>query len=382
MRSSERRGLVLAFFVFGLFWGAWSAVLPALRDQARLSDGQLGLALGAIAVSAVPMMPVAGHLADRFGARIALPAALLAFGVVVPLPALAHGLGTLLPPLVLVGLATGALEVFANTTAAAWERAESDRLMSTVHGAFSVGVLVGGASAGLARQAGAKPLGVLLAAAVIIVLVGLTQPRYRTAERDPAKTESARLPLVMLGIGLLTAAAFLCEDGVQSWSSLHLERGLGASPAVSGLGPALFAGAMAVGRLGGGLVHVGERVQLAVAGSLLTVGVLVVSLAPSSAIALAGLVVAGAGTSVLAPVLYSAVGARAAPGRQGAALSKVTALGYVGFVAGPPLVGAVSAASSLPIALGSLAGLSTAIAVGGPLVLRRPGAPANAGARL
>jgi hypothetical protein len=111
-----------------------------------------------------------------------------------------------------------------------------------------------------------------------------------------------------------------------------------------------------------------------VAGSLLTAGVLVVALAPSAGVALAGLVVAGAGTSVLAPVLYSAVGARAAPGRQGAALSKVTALGYVGFVAGPPLVGIVSAASSLPVALGALALLSTGIAVGGPLVLAKPGA--------
>ena len=381
MRSAEKRGLVLAFFVFGLFWGAWSAVLPALRQQAHLSDGELGLALGAIAVSAVPMMPVAGLLADRFGARVALPTALLAFGIVVPLPALTHSLGALVPLLVLVGLATGALEVFANTTAATWERVESDRLMSTVHGAFSVGVLVGGASAGLAREAGAKPFGVLLAAAVVIVLVGLGQPRYRTVGSEATTAERSRLPLVMLGIGLLTAAAFLCEDAVQSWSSLHLERGLGASPAVSGLGPALFAGAMAVGRLGGGAVHVGERVQLAVAGSLLTAGVLIVSVAPSPGVALAGLVVAGAGTSVLAPVLYSAVGARAAPGRQGAALSKVTALGYVGFVAGPPLVGAVSAASSLPVALGSLAVLSTAIAVAGPLVLRpsgsltKPGAP-------
>jgi hypothetical protein len=37
-------------------------------------------------------------------------------------------------------------------------------------------------------------------------------------------------------------------------------------------------------------------------------------------------------------------------------------------------VGIVSAASSLPVALGALALLSTGIAVGGPLVLAKPGA--------
>ncbi|MCW2587533.1 MAG: major facilitator superfamily 1, partial [Frankiales bacterium] len=88
---------------------------------------------------------------------------------------------------------------------------------------------------------------------------------------------------------------------------------------------------------------------------------------------LVGLVLAGAGTSVLAPVLYSAVGSRAAPGRQGADLAKVTALGYVGFVAGPPLVGAVSAATSLPAALGGLALVGAALAVAGPLLLRPTG---------
>jgi hypothetical protein len=68
-------------------------------------------------------------------------------------------------------------------------------------------------------------------------------------------------------------------------------------------------------------------------------------------------------------VLYSAVGAHAAPGRQGADLAAVAVVGYVGFVAGPPLVGAISAATSLPIALGSLGGIGLLIAVTGPLLL-------------
>jgi MFS family permease len=373
MRSAERRGLILAFGVFGVFWGAWAAALPAIRAQTGLSDGQLGLALAAVAVCAVPVMPVAGRLVDRFGAGRALPATLLAFGLLVPLPGLAHGLGWLVLALALLGLATGALDVVANTATAAWERLEADRLMNLVHGAFSVGVLVGSASAGLAREAGAGPLAILLVVAVVVLATGLTQPAYRRADTHEQRGEGARLSLLLVGIGLLTAGAFLCEDAIQSWSALHLERGLHAPPAVSGLGPALFAGAMAAGRLAGGFVRVREDVLVGAAATLLTAGVLVVALAPSAPVALVGLVLAGAGTSVLAPVLYSAVGSRAAPGRQGADLAKVTALGYVGFVAGPPLVGAVSAATSLPAALGGLALVGAALAVAGPLLLRPTG---------
>ena len=373
--ARERRGLLLAFAVFGAFWGAWAAVLPAVRQRAGVDDGQLGLALGAIALSAVPVMPVAGRLVDRLGARRVLPSSLFAFAVVLPLAALARSLPALVGALVLLGLATGALDVAANTATAAWERVEHGRLMSVGHGAFSVGVLVGSGSAGLAREAGAAPLPALGTVSVLVLLVAVTQPDYRRADGEvtPA-ARSSRLPGLLLGVGALTAGAFLAEDAVQSWSALHLERGLGASPAVSGLGPALFAGAMAVGRLAGGLLRWRDSTTVAACGSALAAGVLVVALAPSAPVALVGLVLAGAGTSVLAPVLYSAVGSRAAPGRQGADLAAVSALGYAGFVAGPPLVGVISAASSLPTALGCLAAVGAAIAVGGPFLLRRPGA--------
>src|SRR3954452_24545679 len=176
-----------------------------------------------------------------------------------------------------------------------------------------------------------------------------------------------------MGIGLLTAGAFLCEDAIQSWSSLQLERGLDASPAVSGLGPGLFAASMAAGRFAGGAVanRVRDAVLFGAAALALALGAFVVATAGSSGVALVGLVVAGAGTSVLAPVLYSAVGEHAAPGRQGADLASVSALGYAGFVAGPPLVGAISAATSLPVALGCLGGIGLLLAVTGPLLLRR-----------
>lgn len=372
MKVAERRGLLLAFLVFGVFWGAWSATLPAVRAQAGVSDGQLGLALGAVALAAVPMMPVAGRLVDRFGARTALPLSLLGFGAVLWLPALAHSLAPLVVALAFLGLATGMLDVVANAATAAWERVEADRLMSLVHGAFSVGVLVGSATAGIAREAGARPLAILLTVTAGVLLVGVTQPRYRqaTGEAEVGGRRS-RLPWVLVGIGLLTAGSFLCEDAIQSWSALHLERGLGASPGISGLGPGLFAGAMAVGRLAGGPLGARVREDRLVGGAatLLTAGALVVATAPNAVVALAGLVLAGAGTSVLAPVLYSAVGRRAAAGRQGADLAAVTALGYLGFVAGPPLVGALSAATSLPVALGSLSVVAAAIAVGGVLLL-------------
>jgi len=223
-RTAERRGLLLAFAVFGSFWGAWSATLPAVRTQAHLSDGQLGIGLAAIAFSAVPVMPFAGRLVDRFGARRALPAAMFLFALVLPLAAFAHSLAALVPALVLLGLATGGLDVIANTAVAAWERVEGDRLMSVAHGAFSVGVLVGSASAGLARQAGAGPLPILGTVTVLVLVVVAGQPAYRQADQHEVAGTRAGLSAVLLAIGLLSAGAFLCEDAIGSWSAASRRR--------------------------------------------------------------------------------------------------------------------------------------------------------------
>lgn len=377
MSALERRGLVLAYGVFGLFWGSWASVLPAVERQVHASDGQLGLALAAIALSALPATAVAGRVADARGAGRLLKACLLAFGCAVPLAALASSLPMLIGLLVGLGLTTGALDVVVNTATAAWERAEDGRLMSVGHGAFSVGVLVGSAGAGLAREASVGTLPILLVVAACVAAVGLTQPAYRAVGGPAAARPGRRLPRALLVLGVLSAGAFLCEDALQSWSALQLERGLAASPAISGLGPGLFAGAMAVGRLSAGAL--GHRVRdgrlVAVAGSALAIGALVLAAAPTAPIALGGLLLAGLGTSVLAPVLFSAVGRRAAPGRQGADLAAVTAVGYAGFVTGPPLVGAISAASSLPIALGLLSVVGVMLAVATPVAVRDRASP-------
>ena len=379
LAGQERRGLLLGFGVFGVFWGAWSAVLPAVERQAGVRDGVLGLALGALAVSAVPAMPLAGRLVDRVGARWALPGAMLVFALVTPLTGLATGTRSLVAAMVVLGAATGVLDVVLNTATAGWERNTGRPLMSTAHGLFSVGVLAGSAAAGLARQGGADVLVILFA---VMGLVGMTlarQPLYRRPASEAAAAGLRGSRAVLLGLGILTACAFLFEDAVQSWSALHLERGLGASPGISGLGPALFAGSMAVGRLSGGRLGARFSQERLLAGCAVVAaaGVLVVALAGNQAVALLGLVLAGAGTSILAPVLYTAVGTRAAAGRQGADLATVTALGYLGFVAGPPLVGGLSASTTLPIALACLAAFAIAIALAGPylLSLSRSGTP-------
>lgn len=374
-RAAEKRGIVVGFAVFGAFWGSWAALLPAVKSQTGASDGGLGLALAVIALAALPAMLVGGRVVDRLGSARVLPATMLAFAFAAWLPALAHGLTPLLVGFVFLGLCSGAFDIAINAATAGWERLENDRLMAGGHAAFSAGVVVGSVGSGLAREHGTGPLPVLLVVAALVAIAAWRQPAYRSPRGElPPSRRSRRPAPILLALGVLVGAAFLVEDALQSWSALHLERGLGASPAVGGLGPGLFAGSMAAGRL---LAHVvarpgREHIVVGAGGLAAGIGAVLLALAPGQLTGLAALVLAGAGTSVLAPVLFSAIGQRSEPGREGADLSTASGLGYLGFLVGPPLVGAVSAATSLPVALGSLGLFGLLIAVAGPVVLLRP----------
>lgn len=372
--AAEKRGLLLAFAGFGSFWGAWVAALPDVREQVGADDRELGLALAAIALAALPSMPLAGRLMDRHGPTRLVPGAMLIFAVAAALPGFATGLPGLVLALLLVGATTGALDVLINSATALWERLEADRLMAAAHGCFSLGLLLASTATGIARDVGAGPRTVLVCAALVIALVALTQPTYRRSTDLVAPAPGGRrLGPVLLVLGVLTGLSFLVEDAVQSWSALHLERTLDAPPWVGGLGPGLFAGAMAAGRFGAHLFARDVRDAVVVVGGSvgLTAGVLVLALSPVAPLALAGMALAGAGVSVLAPTLFSAVGARSEPGRQGADLAQASAIGYVGFVAGPPLTGLLSSATTLPTALAMLAALPLVIAVAAPLALRQ-----------
>lgn len=358
----------MGYAVFGLFWGSWAACLPAIQRATGASEAQLGLALLCVAVAALPAMLVAGRLADVFGARL-VPIFLVFFGGAEWLPGLARSVAMLILFLAFVGIATGLLEIAINAHAARLEALHGIRIMDGLHAAFSSGVLVGGIGSGLLRRAGAHPAWILAAVGVLTALTAVANlgPYPPLAPRQLR----ARLARPLLIVGLVLALAFLVENGLETWSALFLERTLNANPAVSGLGPGLFAGAMVTGRV------LAQKVEWpSVAGRMLFAGVAaaaglaVAATAHHAAVALAGFVIAGGGLALSAPTLFGVAGRVGGEGGRGAALSTVAILGYLGFVAGPALIGAVSAASSLRGGFLFLCAVAVILAACAPILRR------------
>jgi MFS family permease len=342
---ARARGLAAAFAVFGLFWGGWAACLPAIQEQTDSSETQLGLALLCVAFAALPAMLAAGRLADLFGPRL-VPIGLVLFGAAAALPGLARSVPQLVLLILPVGVTTGLLDIAINAHASRIEAAYRVRVMDGLHAAFSFGVLVGGIGTGLLRRAGAHPSWIL---GTIGLLVALTALVNRDSSL-PVTSAPRRAPIArpLLVVGFVLALAFLVESGLEGWSALFLERVLDSSPAVSGLGPGLFAGAMATGRvLAQKAEHPSVPGRMLFAGLAAAGGLILVATSQHAIVALTGFVVAGAGLALSAPTLFGLAGRIGGEGGRGSALSTVAILGYLGFLAGPALIGAVSGASSL-----------------------------------
>ena len=347
------------FLVLGTFWGAWAAVLPSIQRGTGTSKGELGVALLFVTVGSVPaMLLIAGPAVDRFGTR-AIAVACAAFAAAAALPGLASSLPVLALALVATGAASGALDVGINANASRIESATGRRLMPLAHGLYSVGVLVGAVTAGIARGAGAGREPILLGVSALIAATALLLGTDRA--RVPTGTaRRPRLEHALLAIGLIGAAAFVVEGGTESWSALFLERQLHAHPTVSGLGPGIFGAAMAAGRFWGQAAKLGDRALLSLGSLVAAAGCGLVAVAPNAPLALAGFAVCGAGISLNAPIVFGAAGR----GRRDAAgaVATVTTLGYLGLLVGPALVGGVAQASSLRGSFVLLAVIAAAVA--------------------
>ena len=357
--SVPRRVPTLAgFFSLGLFWGAWAAVLPSVQHATGVSKGALGIAMFFVAAGSIPVMfLLAPRSIDRFGARsVAVGCAF--FAVVTMLPGLATGLPALVLSLAACGMATGLVDVSINANVGRIENATGRRLQPFAHGTYSTGVLIGAVGAGLARNAGAGREPILLAVSVVIALTALLV----STDRAPIHADGPRklrLAHGLVMIGIVGAVAFVVEGGTESWSALYLERQLHAEPAVSGLGPGVFAASMALGRFSGQAVgRFSDRALLGGGAALAAVGCTIAALAGSAPVALAGFALAGGGIALNAPIVFGFAGRRP---DAATAVATVTTLGYVGLLVGPPLVGGVAQATSLRISFGVLALVAAAV---------------------
>ena len=367
----------VAFAGFGIFWGVWGAALPALRQTAGVSDAQLGGALLCVGLGALPAMLFTGRAVDRFGSRITglLLGCLALSGILVAI--LARDIVAVCVGMLLVGATSGASDVAANALAGGEEARSNRRIITLAHAVFSSFVVIGSlGAAAIFGSGGGAPLifllsGVVILASGVVVFARGTASRATAAHRSPPVRRQPSLLLPFIAVGLVGALGFAAENAHQSWGAIYLVEELKASTALAAIAPATFAACAAITRFAVGFSNRMPAAALLAGGAAIAMtGTLVVAAAPNVAMALAGLALAAAGTSVLFPTLLSQAVRGVTDDVRGSTTSTIATTAYIGFLLGPVYVGLLSSAVGLR---GSMIGVAVLVALFGvlaPLALR------------
>lgn len=369
-----RLATALLFLLYGTLIGVWTARIPAIKERLGLTDGLLSLALLALAAGAITGMQAAGALVDRFGTRRVLTPVAVVDGLLLIPVALAPSLGTLAAALFAFGVVHGTLNVAMNTRGVEIERSWGSPIMSSFHAAYSVGGFLGAAAGGAFAAAGAGAAVTFASVAVVLAAVGAWAVSVRTTAHPATEVRQnpGRLHGVLL-LGGLAFCALIGEGAAADWSTVYVRDSLGGSPATAAGAYAAFFAAMTAGRLAGDpLTARFGPVTVVRTGGLLAAGGLGAALIIGHPVAgVIGFGLLGAGLSTIAPQVFSAAGARN-PDRPARAIARAAGIGWLGFFAGPVLIGGGATLVGLPVALAIPVVLAAVIVLAARAVAVKP----------
>lgn len=373
-----RVAVSVLFCVNGALIGSFLARLPAVKSELELSNAALGAGVAFGPAGALLASSVAGILVARVGSGRLAVASSATYGVLLPLIGLAPIWAAFAGAVFLLGICDGLADVSQNAHGLRVQHAYRRSVLNGFHAWWSIGGVLGGASA-----AGAAALGIPLAvhlavAGAILATASLLAGRWTLPGTDPGadhmdeagaavptRRSGGRALLALGGVAGVTLLAAFVEDVPGSWGAVYLHDALGTSAGVAGLAFAMLTAGMTVGRLvadravdrWGYVVVVRTGATVAAAG---LAGALLIG---HPVAGLAGFALVGLGAAPTFPALFHTAGHRRGV-RPSDGIALVSWAARFGFLLAPPLVGVVADAVTLPwaVAIGSLAAAAVALA--------------------
>lgn len=372
----SRRLLTGYFAGLGVVMAVWGARMPAVQNAAKASTAGLALVLLAAALGMVTGLQAGGRLARPARLPALLTDGAIALTACLAVLGLCSSLESLLAAAFAFGIGHGVLDVAANAAAVRCQDVHGRPIMGRLHASYSLGALLGAALATTAHTSHTVLFAAVAACAA--AAAGATTRLTRTVASPalepvhhgaaPGSPEPRRLSRHRLWLlGALAAATLLGEGAAADWASVHLHD-LGATAATSAAAYGLYSAAMAVGRLAGDRLtaRFGADTVVRTGAALAALGLATGLAGSTTASALLGWTAFGLGMSVTIPSLITAAGTGGPR-----AVATVAVTGYVGLLAGPALIGALTTVTALPHALLLPALLAASVAVLAPKALEK-----------
>ncbi|MFC9434591.1 MFS transporter [Nocardia sp. NPDC057030] len=360
------------FTVFGLngfLLAMWVVHIPPITDRTGVAKSTLGMFILLMAGAGIVGMRIAGPLADRFGSRTLVAAAAIIASIAVIGPGLATGPVGLAIALACFGFGNGALDVSMNTQAVHVERAYGRPIMAAFHALFSGGGLLGSLVGAATLRAGLDiRITLTLAAIGCVALTVAALPRL-LRDTDPQPSVAEPLPdgvepadhvatgarehrRKVLALAMIAFAVLLTEGVAGDWSTLQMREHLDADAATAALAFGAFSVTMTAGRLATDRVSGAfGRVAVVRYGMLISaLGLTLILVSPWIPLTLLGWALTGLGLSGSVPQIFTAAG-NLGSGKAATDMSRVFSVGYLGLLAGPAVIGWLTAVVPLTTAI-------------------------------
>lgn len=358
-----RVAISMLFLMNGFTVGSWAPKIPEFAARLGLSESQLGMMIVAFGVGSLFAMPAVGAMIAREGSRRVLRGTAAAVAFAILAVTLVPDILTAVLAVLFLGASIGGMDVAMNANAVSVEKAQRRAIMSSCHGFWSLGGLVGAASGGFLIERFGIVNHALLVTIATLALVALA---WAPVLDDQAKAEKpgarpkVALPLTLLPwlIGIMALFSMIPEGAVLDWGALYLRTERGGTITQSGFVFGAFSAAMALLRFAGDGVRerLGPVATMRACAAVAIAGLAIAGLSSSPATVIAGLALAGVGMSNLVPIAFSAAGNL--PGlAPGIGLSLVTFLGYSGSLFAPTFLGFVAEHTGFAPIFTGLAGL-------------------------
>lgn len=367
--SPARWAISTVFLLNGAGIGLWAAHVPVVQARAGIDTATLSMVLLTIAAGALLAMPLMGGFTARWGTRRMTLLAGFAFAATLAVVMGVTDLRLLFLVAFAFGVSNGALDVAMNANASEVETARGVPTMSSFHGFFSLGGLLGAALGGvMISQGWGDGQGAFAMAIMTAIALVFAAPRVMAFTPTHEAGSHFQLPRgAALSLGLLALLCFAVEGALVDWSALLMQERTAAAPATAALAYSAFSIAMAACRFAGDrlILRFGAMRVMVLGGLAMFAGLATAVLSTHFLLSAAGFALIGIGAANVVPLLFGA--ASRIPGMSaGAGVAAVATLGYGGLLLAPPVLGYIAAQASIMVALGalSLSGLVIALSAG------------------
>ncbi len=341
------------FASINILIGTWVLYIPRVKEKLSLNDSELGLAIFFLALGILTFLPLAPYLSRKVGTGRYTKIGIILFAISFIFPLLAPNYTLLCLSLFIVGAFSGTTDIAMNALVSEIEKKDSRNFMSATHGFFSLGGVIGTGVGSLLIAFNISPFWHMLSVASFIIITNLLLSKHYhliTEERPSGSKAKYNFKNLkpLFGLALIAFIVMNSEGAVEHWSGLYLLEVVKInSENLAGLGFIIFSSSMTIGRFFGDKISEGigsmKIILLGLVVAIVGYGFILYS---TFLVTIIGFGILGLGLSVLVPELFRIAG-KTKGVSSSLGISFVSGLGFIGFLAGPVVLGFISNSSSL-----------------------------------